>query len=472
MIGGKKMKKSLYGILFLALIVGVLGIKIPQTQAKQMNLSADSAILMDVDSGAILYEKNMDKKQYPASITKILTTLVALENSTMSETVTYSSRALQLESGASNIEVKAGEKLSMKDSLYAIMLMSANECCNGVAEHIAGNIENYVAMMNEKAKELGCTGTHFANTNGLWMEDHYTTAHDMAIIARAAYKNPVFAEITGTKKYQIGPTNKAKNGHYLHNHHGMLLANSSFPQYEYKYCVGGKTGYTSKCRYTLVTFGKKDGMTLVSVVMRAENPWTEPNEYTDSTKLLNYGFNNYKHYDVSNEAKELINKDYLFTSFNAYYNKATSPVSVDESAGVILKKGVSLDQAERSVQYYDEPQTSEDGRKVIGKITYTYKGSEVGGSNIYYEKPNLSTLNDSVDISKWYDDAVEKASKPKVNWKKISLIVILIVVVLFAVFYLFNYIKSERDQRIRRNRYKRTRRKSKDNQDGIYYRKR
>lgn len=151
---------------------------------------------MDVQSGAILYEKNIDKREYPASITKVMTALVAIENSSLSETVTYSRNAVtNLESGASNIEIQPGEKLSMEDSLYAILLMSANEACNGVAEHVAGSIDNFVAMMNQKAKELGCTGTNFANANGLWMSNHYTTAHDMALISQEAYKNPTFAKL-------------------------------------------------------------------------------------------------------------------------------------------------------------------------------------------------------------------------------------------------------------------------------------
>lgn len=167
---------------------------------------------MDVQSGAILYEKNIDKREYPASITKVMTALVAIENSSLSETVTYSRNAVtNLESGASNIEIQPGEKLSMEDSLYAILLMSANEACNGVAEHVAGSIDNFVAMMNQKAKELGCTGTNFANANGLWMSNHYTTAHDMALISQEAYKNPTFAKITGTKRYIINKTKNMQN---------------------------------------------------------------------------------------------------------------------------------------------------------------------------------------------------------------------------------------------------------------------
>ena len=281
------MKKRYAALIFCA--IGLLLGSVTSEAKKKPSVTAESAIVMDVQSGAILYEKNIDKREYPASITKVMTALVAIENSSLSETVTYSRNAVtNLESGASNIEIQPGEKLSMEDSLYAILLMSANEACNGVAEHVAGSIDNFVAMMNQKAKELGCTGTNFANANGLWMSNHYTTAHDMALISQEAYKNPTFAKITGTKRYIINKTKKhAKR--YLHNHHGMLYP-STFTQYLYEYCVGGKTGYTSKCRYTLVTYAKKNGTTLVSVIMRAPNsPWTAPdaNEYTDTTIIQN-----------------------------------------------------------------------------------------------------------------------------------------------------------------------------------------
>ena len=154
------MKKRYAALIFCA--IGLLLGSVTSEAKKKPSVTAESAIVMDVQSGAILYEKNIDKREYPASITKVMTALVAIENSSLSETVTYSRNAVtNLESGASNIEIQPGEKLSMEDSLYAILLMSANEACNGVAEHVAGSIDNFVAMMNQKAKELGCTGTHF-----------------------------------------------------------------------------------------------------------------------------------------------------------------------------------------------------------------------------------------------------------------------------------------------------------------------
>lgn len=461
----------------IAIAAVALSLILPMAQAtvsdakKKPNISADSGIVMDVQSGTILYEKNIDKKEYPASITKIMTAMLALENSSMDEVVTFSQKALILESGASNINLVAGEKLTMEQCLYGILLMSANEVCNGVAEHIAGSTENYVKMMNQRAKELGCTGTHFANTNGLWQKDHYTTAHDMALIARAAYRNPEFAKITGTKRYNIPKTNKSKTGHPCHNHHGMLLA-GNYPQYVYEYCVGGKTGYTNKCRYTLVTYAKKNGMTLVSVIMKAPNPpWTEPNEYTDTTKLLNYCFENYSRYNIQDEATKEINSQYLFTRFSPFYKASTSSLAIDDDAGVLLPKGVTLDQAEKKIDFYDNPVQGTDGRKVIGKIRFIYQNQEVGGSNIYYQSKGTTTLNDSIDMSEWFDDAVEEANKEPFPWKKFAIIVILVLVVGVAVFYFIQRMRSEREQRARRNRYKKNNRRHRKIDRGIYYRR-
>ncbi len=467
----EKIKLSTLFLFCLMMFFGVTTYTDTIEAKTKLSLSADSAIVMDVDSGAILYKKNMDRKQYPASITKIMTTLVALENSSMNETVTYSRGAVtNLESGASNIGMLPGEKLSMEDSLYAVMLASANEVCNGVAEHVAGSVENFVNMMNERAKSLGCTGTHFANPNGLWLENHYTTAHDMALIAREAYQNPTFAKITGTKRYSLPNTNKRKNLPTMTNHHGMLVA-STFSKYVYEHCVGGKTGFTQKCRYTLVTYAKKNGMTLVSVVMRADSPWEASNEYTDSLKLLNYGFENYSHHTIVDDSLKAINQNNLFTRFTTYFDRDTSALSIDDNADVILPKNVGLDQAKKSVEFYDEPKVAEGGKKIIGKITYTYKNQEVGGTNIYYKKSTRATLNDSIDMTEWFDDAVEKAKQGPFPWKKAALIAIVCLVFVMAILLFIQKYRAEREQRARRNRYKRSKKNQRKSEGGVYYRR-
>lgn len=446
----------------------------PEKAQAKVDVSAESAIVMDVQSGAVLYEKNIDKREYPASITKIMTALVAIENSSLSETVTYSKEAVtNLEANASNIEIQVGEKLSMEDSLYGILMMSANEACNGVAEHIAGSVNAFVRMMNERAKELGCTGTHFANANGLWMSNHYTTAHDMGLIARAAYKNPTFAKITGTKVYKIPRSNKHL-ARTIFNHHGMLYA-YKFPQYLYEYCVGGKTGYTEKCRYTLVTFAKKGDMTLVSVVMRVpKSPYEEPNEYTDSTKLLNHCFNRYKRVGIRNTAAAEINRQHLFTKFSPFFNQSTAKLSVDEDAGIILPKKAKVSQVKENIEFYDEPKktlagdTSRD-KRVIGRITYTYKGSEAGGSDIYYNySTSQARLADSLNMEEWFVDAVEEANKAPFPWKTFLLSVGGALLAIALTVLIILRLHAQREMRLRRNHYKRNRRGS---GQGLYFQK-
>lgn len=239
-------------------------------------ITAGAAILMDVDTGTILYKKNINKAYYPASITKILTTLVAIENSSMDEVVTFSADAVYKTAGGSSIWRDIGEVMTMEQCLYAVMLESANECAYAVAEHIGGTMQKFVKMMNEKAKELGCKDSKFMNPHGLPDEKHYLTAKDMAIIAKAAYENETFRLICGTKRYTIPPTNKHNVPTYMVNHHKMLYPKDT-AAYLYDYCLGGKTGYTNAAGHTLVTYAQKDGMTLLAVILNGTSPqyWKE-----------------------------------------------------------------------------------------------------------------------------------------------------------------------------------------------------
>lgn len=245
---------------------------------------AESGILVDLDTQEILYSKNIDKQLYPASITKIMTTLVAMESSSPEETVTFSQHALDsIEWDSSNIGCRLNETLTMEQCWYAMLLNSANEVCCGVAEHVAGSIEAFVERMNQKASELGCTGTHFSNTNGLPDENHYTTAHDMALIAAAAFQNETFRTVFTTRQYEIPPTPQYTEPRYLYNHHKMMQPDT---EYYYEGCLGGKTGYTDDALNTLVTVASRDGKTLLCVTMRTQGRQV----YTDTASLFDYGF--------------------------------------------------------------------------------------------------------------------------------------------------------------------------------------
>lgn len=245
-------------------------------------VAAQSAILYDVTHDKVLFEKNADTKYYPASITKVLTALLVLEHAKLDETVTFSKTAVtNLESGAVTLSMQEGDKVSVKDCLYGLMLKSANEVANGLAEHVGGSISNFCDMMDAKAKELGCTNSNFENPNGLNNTNHLTTARDMAKIAAAAFENPEFCKIVSTTSYKF-PATKAAGARTISMGHKMLYPNDS--RY-YEGILGGKTGYTSKAGNTLVTCVERDGVRFVAVVLKSQST-----HYTDTKAMLDYGY--------------------------------------------------------------------------------------------------------------------------------------------------------------------------------------
>jgi D-alanyl-D-alanine carboxypeptidase len=259
----------------------------PDDPGRFPDLVSDSAIVIDADTGDILYEKDAYSTRYPASITKIMTGLLVLENGDLTSTVTFSENAIWgIERDSTHIALDVGEQLTLEQALYATLVVSANEAAMGVAEHIGGTIENFADMMNERAAELGCINTHFVNPNGLHDDNHYTCAYDMALIAREAIKLDKFREITSTTYYEIPPTNLQEETRYLYQDNKLIKQDSD---YYYEPCIGGKTGYTDQALGTLVTWAEKDGRTLICVVMHARPSRAT---YTDATALFKYCFSN------------------------------------------------------------------------------------------------------------------------------------------------------------------------------------
>lgn len=253
-------------------------------------VSAETAIVMDLDSGEILYAKGIDEKRAPASTTKIMTSMLAIEKVPLDQQITFTNEVNNIEAGSTHIGIKPGETLTMEQSLYGILLASANEVSSGVAENIGGTVQAFVDMMNQRAKELGCENTHFVNANGLYSDDHYTTARDLAIISRAAFQNETFRNIIKTEYYIIPPTNITAEQRWLNNHHKMLVSGAQ----HYDGCLGGKTGYTEKAGNTLVTYAERNGMRLVCVVLK-DNLY----HYEDTKNLLDYAFNNFQKVPLS-----------------------------------------------------------------------------------------------------------------------------------------------------------------------------
>ena len=250
-------------------------------------IEAASATVLDMDSGTFLYSKNAEEKQYPASITKIMTTLLLVENCDLDDEITFSDIVYDLEEGSSHLGIQPGEKMKLRDAAYGIMLASANDISNGVAEYIGGSISGFADLMNERAKEIGCVNTHFSNPHGLYSDDHYTCAYDMALIAKTAYGNETFRKIVTARSYTIPKTNLTDEERYLVNHHKMMQSDE---EYYWEYCTGGKTGFTSQCLNTLVTYAEKDGRRLVSVILRVNGAGKA---YDESRQILEYGFDNF-----------------------------------------------------------------------------------------------------------------------------------------------------------------------------------
>ena len=245
-------------------------------------VQSEGAVLLNANTGEILFEKNGNTRFYPASITKLMTALLTVENCSLSDTVTFSKTATtNLESGAVTLNLTEGDQLTVEQCLYGLLLKSANEIANGLAEHISGSVSSFADKMNARAKELGCTDTHFANPNGLNNTEHYTTPRDMAIIARAAFQNPTVAKVASTLSYEFPATKKA-SARTITMGHKMLYPNDS----RYYYGIGaGKTGYTSKAGNTLATCAERDGLRLIAIIMKSSQT-----HYEDTKALLDYGF--------------------------------------------------------------------------------------------------------------------------------------------------------------------------------------
>ena len=253
---------------------------------------SETAVLTDADTGVILYNKGMDEKRYPASITKIMTALLALEHSSLDEEVTFTEECLADQtSDSGNLGMKVGEILTMRQCLMALMIRSANDVATQIAVHVAGSVSAFADMMNQRAQELGCVNTHFVNASGMPDENHYTTAHDMALIFQQAIKNQDFLDIIGTQSFTIEPTNMNPESRVLNTHHALLSA--SAPEH-YDGCFGGKTGVTAASKNTLVSGATRDGMTLIAVAMRADAGQV----CQDHISMFDYGFNNFRKVEV------------------------------------------------------------------------------------------------------------------------------------------------------------------------------
>ena len=261
-----------------------------------LNISSDAAILMDYQTSKILYGKNEEKKLYPASTTKILTAILVIENCNLSDTATASANAItSIPSGYSVADIQVGEVFTIEQLLQALMVHSANDAANVLAEYVSGSIENFSTLMNKKSSEIGCTNSHFVNPSGKHDDNHYTTAYDLAIIMQYCMKNETFRNLAGIKSCIIPPTNKSGERTYI-NTNQLLIKNTEDGSinYYYPYAIAGKTGYTTQAKNCLVCVSKRNDLELISVVLGGDiNPDGLDSRFSDSKALFEFGYQNY-----------------------------------------------------------------------------------------------------------------------------------------------------------------------------------
>lgn len=357
-------------------------------------VGAEAAILIEAKTGAILYAKNIHKQEYPASTTKIMTTLLATELCELDEVVNFSHDAVfDNPPGCSGIAMDVGQALTMEQCLNAILIRSANEVAFAVAEHITKTTDwtVFADMMNKRAAELGALNTHFVNPNGLPDENHYTTAYDLAMMGRAFFENELLCRISLTRRLEIPASDRLP-------HEKLELSSMQIiptGKYAYEYIVGCKTGYTDDARYSLVSCAEKDGFRLICVVLRDETPF----QYTDTIALFDYGFSNFQKVNVSQaDTKYNIDNVGLFYTGNDIMGSSQPFLSLNRKDYVVLPGTASFEDLESAVSY----DTDDPNQAAV--ISYSYHGMNIGSVGVDFSKGEnetdlfgmvLDTANDS-----------------------------------------------------------------------------
>lgn len=441
-------------------------------------IGARSAILMEMNTHTILYAKNIHEKNYPASTTKILTCLLAMQNCTMDETVTFSYDSIHDVpiDGSKLGGVDEGDTLTMEQALYCILVQSANEVASAVGEHVAQKlhmadenqkpIDAFAELMNKKAAELGCKNTHFVNANGLYDDNHYTTAYDLALIGCEFFNNEMLCKMSSSPQYhfRLNPTDEDERW--------MTSKNQLYKgkPYEYSYLLGSKTGFVSQSRQTLVSAAEKNGMKLVCVIFCEETPY----QFEDTIALFQYGFENFQKLSVNeNETNYKIITGDLFDTDNDLFGDSTPLMAMEDDSYVILPNTADFADTVSSLDY--ENQSIPDRQDVIATINYTYSGTPVGSCRIIFSKsdktdftfargdsiPEIAEItkankNDSQDETSVSDD-INKVIFINIQNVIIGILALaaLAIFILFIISILKSYNFSSRGQSNRRRRKRR-----------------
>ncbi len=406
-------------------------------------IGAESAILMEVNTGTVLYSKNIHAKLYPASITKILTALIAAESCDMNEMVTFSSDAIHSINWRedANMGINAGDSITMEQCLYGLLVGSANEVAYAIAEHIsgAGNIEAFSELMNKKAKELGCTDSNFITANGIHDENHYTSAHDMALIAQAFFSNEMLAKMSCTTSYHVPRTATQPREDMIVWAKSKLLPGK---EYEYEYLVGTKTGYTDDARQTLVSCAQKDGLKLVCVILKEETPY----QFTDTIELFNYGFDNFYAVNIAdNDTHYSIDTSNFFSTDSNFFGNSKPFLEIDPDAYIVIPDNVEFSEVSSEISY-DNLENDE-----IARIYYTTQGINVGYASLIPVRDAIVTFDFGAKPQITEAPKIEEPNTVYINVQNIIVAVMALAILLIVIFMIRSMFINSRKSR-RRNR--------------------
>ncbi len=335
-------------------------------------IQAEAGIVMDMDSGAVLFGQNIHVPYPPASITKIMTALIVLEHADPQDIVEFTDNAVySVEADSGNkINVVAGDRLSVEDCLYAMLLVSSNQAANALAEHVAGSISGFVEMMNQKLTKLGCAESHFDNPSGLNGDTQYVTAYDMALIAQAAYNNEELVKISSARSHKLAPTTNSPGGLTVRNEHRLVITDDPTSNYYFPPAVAGKTGYLIKAGNTLVTYAESESRRLVSVILKGQ-----PRQYfLDGKELLDFGFRNFQNIEIASEEIRYVTGDEMVELESGSYK--ASELTVEPGRTVALPLSAVFEDAELT----QEPLPEDHPADAVALLSYTYDDRAVGSA--------------------------------------------------------------------------------------------
>lgn len=350
------------------IIIFILSFLTIETYAETPEITAYSAIVFDCTDNRILYEKNCHEKIYPASMTKVLTAILVIENCNLSDEVTISKNAIeQIESGYLTSNLKEGEILTVEQLLNLLLISSYNDIANVLTEYVAGNTEEFVVMMNNKAKEIGCTNSNFVNSSGIHNQEHYSTAYDLALIGKYAMQFPEIREIVNKIYYKLGATNKYSGEDRIYETTNEILLSGSTNYY--KYAKGIKTGFTTPAGNCLMTYSEKNDLPLIAVVTKAT---TSDNRYEDTKQILEYAYSN-------NEIKTIVNAETTLQTLNiknATKDTKKLRIITENKITAVVNKDTEITSAEPKIELLDNLKAPIKKGEVIGKVTYEVQGKK------------------------------------------------------------------------------------------------